>query len=74
MEINSSAVLPPDGLTWRSASGDECIEVAQSGGTVFLKNPRTGEHCITATPAEWARFRDGVKNEVFDGGEDPVDA
>ena len=51
----------------RSFSNSNCLEVANLGGMVGVRNSRDpGGAVLRFTPGEWAAFLEGAKNNEFD--------
>ena len=57
------------GLKWRKSStcaDNACIEVAQDGDDVLVRNSDRPTDITRHTPSEWDAFVAGVKNGDFD--------
>jgi hypothetical protein len=57
--------------TWKksrqSSGSDNCVEVADTGGGVLVRDSKHPQGPVLAfTPAEWRAFVDGAKDGEFD--------
>ena len=56
-------------LTWQKSSfcsEDACLEMAEVGATVLLRESKTPETVLTLTAADWRAFVAGVRAGEFD--------
>ena len=49
-------------IIWRRACADgACVEVAESGDKVLVRNSQDPDNELTFSRAEWEAFREGVR-------------
>lgn len=49
-------------MIWKRACSDAaCVEVAESGDTVFVRNSNQPDQTVAFSRAEWEMFKEGVR-------------
>ncbi len=68
-------MMQTDGHHWRrNCSNGACIEVADTGDSVLIRDSQNPTHVLRVTKADWDSFKAGVKNGLFDHGTEAVTA
>ncbi len=49
-------------MIWKRACSDAaCVEVAEAGTEVHVRNSERPDHSVTFTRAEWETFKEGIR-------------